>query len=262
EEGYVPTGVETIVVEPQNDQVAVGNFDTQLEIIDRGIEYVEDPTWPLGETHIIQEGSDGERHIFITYEVDPSTGIVSNPTEEIKETAPVNQIVGVGTLEVEETPELLHYTLMVEDGNDITELAYDAETYEEAEQYFHDYVAQNFLDPVEWTYNERLFAFTATIIRDETPVETDTYTLNIIKGAKVETVEYDAETYKEAEEYFENHVTSLAGEYTMAYDPETLTFTATLYNMPPSELDKYILKRVIRRSEERRVGKERRNILK
>lgn len=106
----VTTTKENIITPAENEIKAVGNIDTQTEETNYNIIEKEDPTLKKGETKIQTKGVVGKKTTRITYEVDPTTGNLINPKEEVLEdTKPVDEVVLVGTKDAESIPYEVEY---------------------------------------------------------------------------------------------------------------------------------------------------------
>ena len=87
-----------VTVQAKNKVIKVGNVDTKTEEIPFTTTYVDDPDLDEGKTSIVTAGEKGSKTVVTTYEVDASTGKLSNPTSKTTVTkAATNQVVHKGT---------------------------------------------------------------------------------------------------------------------------------------------------------------------
>lgn len=106
----VTTTKENVITPAENEVIAIGNIDTQTEETNYDIIEKEDPTLKKGETKVETKGVVGKKTTRITYEVDPTTGNLINPKEEVLEdTKPVDEVVLVGTKDAESIPYEVEY---------------------------------------------------------------------------------------------------------------------------------------------------------
>ena len=92
------TPTETVTKAAKNKVIKVGNVDTKTEEIPFTTTYVDDPDLDEGKTSIVTAGEKGSKTVVTTYEVDASTGKLSNPTSKTTVTkAATNQVVHKGT---------------------------------------------------------------------------------------------------------------------------------------------------------------------
>ena len=93
-----PTSTTEETTKATNQVVKVGNVDTKTEEIPFTTTYVDDPDLDEGKTSIVTAGEKGSKTVVTTYEVDASTGKLSNPTSKTTVTkAATNQVVHKGT---------------------------------------------------------------------------------------------------------------------------------------------------------------------
>ncbi|WP_180964317.1 G5 domain-containing protein [Gardnerella greenwoodii] len=93
-----PTSTTEETTPVTNQVVKVGNVDTKTEEIPFTTTYVDDPNLDEGTTSIVTAGEKGSETIVTTYEVDATTGKLSNPTSKTTVTkVATNQVVHKGT---------------------------------------------------------------------------------------------------------------------------------------------------------------------
>lgn len=106
---------------PAKDKVVkVGNVEKIVSPIDITEERKDDPELPKGKEEVEDAGEQGETTVTKTYEVNPETGELTNPTEKTEVTKPMRQkVILVGTKE--DKPHLLPENSELENAVDVTE---------------------------------------------------------------------------------------------------------------------------------------------
>ncbi|MCJ1657154.1 G5 domain-containing protein [Staphylococcus sp. NRL 16/872] len=89
---------ETSVTTPPTEEIiGIDNVDVQNKAVPYGIKYVYNPKLQPGEQRIVQQGEEGNDRTTITYEVNPQTGELSNPTSTtVRTKEPVDEIIEYG----------------------------------------------------------------------------------------------------------------------------------------------------------------------
>ena len=108
--------VKKITKYPGDRYISVGNVEKIVKPIEITEEREEDPELPKGEEVVI-EGKQGKTTIIRTYEVNPETGELTNPTEETEITR--DMIPRRGTKE--DKPHLLPVNSVLENAVNVTE---------------------------------------------------------------------------------------------------------------------------------------------
>lgn len=106
---------------PAKDKIVkVGNVEKIVSPIDITEERKDDPELPKGKEEVQSEGEQGETTVTKTYEVNPETGELTNPTEKTETTKAMRQkVILVGTKE--DKPHLLPVNSELEYAVDVTE---------------------------------------------------------------------------------------------------------------------------------------------
>lgn len=106
---------------PAKDKIVkVGNVEKIVSPIDITEERKDDPELPKGKEEVEDAGEQGETTVTKTYEVNPETGELTNPTEKTEVTKPMRQkVILVGTKE--DKPHLLPENSELENAVDVTE---------------------------------------------------------------------------------------------------------------------------------------------
>lgn len=106
---------------PAKDKIVkVGNVEKIVSPIDITEERKDDPELPKGKEEVQSEGEQGETTVTKTYEVNPETGELTNPTEKTETTKAMRQkVILVGTKE--DKPHLLPENSELENAVDVTE---------------------------------------------------------------------------------------------------------------------------------------------
>ena len=111
--------VKKITKYPGDRYISVGNVEKIVKPIEITEEREEDPELPKGEEVVI-EGKQGKTTIIRTYEVNPETGELTNPTEETEITRDmIPRRILVGTKE--DKPHLLPVNSVLENAVNVTE---------------------------------------------------------------------------------------------------------------------------------------------
>lgn len=100
ETGAISEETTTENIPAKGKVVKVGNVEKIVSPIDITEERKDDPELPKGKEEVQSEGEQGETTVTKTYEVNPETGELTNPTEKTEVTKPMRQkVILVGTKE-------------------------------------------------------------------------------------------------------------------------------------------------------------------
>lgn len=120
ETGAIPEETTTENIPAKGKVVKVGNVEKIVSPIDITEERKDDPELPKGKEEVQSEGEQGETTVTKTYEVNPETGELTNPTEKTEVTKPMRQkVILVGTKE--DKPHLLPENSELENVVDVME---------------------------------------------------------------------------------------------------------------------------------------------
>ena len=103
---------------PTDTVVKVGNVDTATTILPHDVTYVA-VDQPTDYKNVATTGVDGSTTTTTTYQVDPNTGVLSNPTSVNQTTEPVTEVVEIGTQQV--TTAEVPYTTIYRENPDLAE---------------------------------------------------------------------------------------------------------------------------------------------
>ena len=103
---------------PTDTVVKVGNVDTATTILPHDVTYVA-VAQPTDYKNVATTGIDGSTTTTTTYQVDPNTGVLSNPTSVNQTTEPVTEVVEIGTQQV--TTAEVPYTTIYRENPDLAE---------------------------------------------------------------------------------------------------------------------------------------------
>lgn len=120
ETGAISEETTTENIPAKGKVVKVGNVEKIVSPIDITEERKDDPELPKGKEEVQSEGEQGETTVTKTYEVNPETGELTNPTEKTEVTKPMRQkVILVGTKE--DKPHLLPENSELENAVDVME---------------------------------------------------------------------------------------------------------------------------------------------
>ncbi|WP_415745270.1 ZmpA/ZmpB/ZmpC family metallo-endopeptidase [Streptococcus pseudopneumoniae] len=106
ETGAISEETTTENIPAKGKVVKVGNVEKIVSPIDITEERKDDPELPKGKEEVQSEGEQGETTVTKTYEVNPETGELTNPTEKTEVTKPMRQkVILVGTKEDTQLPQ-------------------------------------------------------------------------------------------------------------------------------------------------------------
>ncbi|UXV42233.1 G5 domain-containing protein [Staphylococcus simulans] len=103
---------------PTDTVVKVGNVDTATTILPHDVTYVA-VDQPTDYKNVATTGVDGSTTTTTTYQVDPNTGVLSNPTSVNQTTEPVTEVVEIGTQQV--TTAEVPFTTIYRENPDLAE---------------------------------------------------------------------------------------------------------------------------------------------
>ncbi|WP_412518621.1 G5 domain-containing protein [Staphylococcus simulans] len=101
---------------PINTVVKVGNVDTSTTVLPHDVTYVA-VQQPTDYKNVTTTGVDGSTTTTTTYQVDPNTGVLSNPTSVNQTTEPVTEVVEIGSQQV--TTAEVPYTTIYRENPDL-----------------------------------------------------------------------------------------------------------------------------------------------
>ncbi|WP_173212881.1 ZmpA/ZmpB/ZmpC family metallo-endopeptidase [Streptococcus sp. 4886] len=120
ETGAISEETTTENIPAKGKVVKVGNVEKIVSPIDITEERKDDPELPKGKEEVQSEGEQGETTVTKTYEVNPETGELTNPTEKTEVTKAMRQkVILVGTKE--DKPHLFPENSELENAVDVME---------------------------------------------------------------------------------------------------------------------------------------------